>query len=381
MANNYITSINIDRIKWCCNEYGITLEQLAKEHKLNVDRMQTHGMTYIKLKSVADYFGRGVLFFLEDHPVVAEDVDTPQFRTLVNEKPSISPKMRVMIKRVEEQRDMYIALSEDIDEEDRIEFKHPKLPNDVIKAATIVRQWLGLNEKNDFDSYRKAVEDKGVLVFLSAMFKGKWRLEDDENVLAFSLYHEQCPVIFIKRQKSEARQTFSLMHELGHLLLHKNSSIDDNEDMYSYAGKEKVANLFAGHLLVPNGYLDRINVQDMPRNIEEYSNWLKTYKNKWGVSTEVILRRLMDAGKLSQERYEAYKTNYKNFDNQPPNKGNDDFYRAYRYREPIWMFGDRYVRTVLNFLESKEITLVKASQILDNLKLESLKKLREHASS
>jgi Zn-dependent peptidase ImmA (M78 family) len=44
------------------------------------------------------------------------------------------------------------------------------------------------------------------------------------------------------------------MHELGHVLLHKTSSIDDDADLYSREGHEREANAFAGYLLVPDDF-------------------------------------------------------------------------------------------------------------------------------
>ena len=40
-------------------------------------------------------------------------------------------------------------------------------------------------------------------------------------------------MIVIKKQPWEPQQSFTLMHELGHLLLHKTSSIDDEHDLLS----------------------------------------------------------------------------------------------------------------------------------------------------
>ena len=55
------------------------------------------GMTFHQLKRMADYFGRGVLFFLEAGPVDETKVHTPQFRTLANQKPELSPKLKALI--------------------------------------------------------------------------------------------------------------------------------------------------------------------------------------------------------------------------------------------------------------------------------------------
>ena len=93
------------------------------------------------------------------------------------------------------------------------------------------------------------------------------------------------------------------MHELGHLLIHKISSIDDERDMYSYQGMERNANAFAGLVLVPDSFLLRIQDANRPQEVSEYENWLREYTRAWEVSTEVVLRRLLDEGRLMKVAY------------------------------------------------------------------------------
>jgi hypothetical protein len=49
--------------------------------------------------------------------------------------------------------------------------------------------------------------------------------------------------------------------------------------------------------------------------------------------------------------------------------------REWRHREPKHLFGDRYVRTVLDALQSRQITLAKASDCLDSLKTKDIRTL------
>ncbi|MGZ5052648.1 MAG: hypothetical protein ACXWF8_16665 [Methylobacter sp.] len=52
--------------------------------------------------------------------------------------------------------------------------------------------------------------------------------------------------------------------------------------------------------------------------------------------------------------------------------------RQYRHREPKHIFGDTFVRTVLDALDARYITLAKASSYLDNLKINDLHQLERH---
>lgn len=375
-----IQSINPERIAWCCADHGITPSDLAAELNIartSIERVMAgeEGITFNQLRNVAEYFGRGVLFFLEPEPVDEIQVHTAQFRTIANQKPELSAKLKTLIERVEKQREVYLSLCENLSNTDKIGFSPPDLHGkSPPEAALIVRQWLGLSDRNSFDTYREAMEMRDILVFRSNGHNGKWQIAKENPILGFSLYYSTCPVIVIKKQDWEPQQSFTLMHELGHLLLHKMSSIDDEQDLQSHKGKEFAANAFAGHLLVPDAFLANIRDAERPDEVSQYDDWLEQQRKAWSVSGEVILRRLLDVGRLPQDHYMAYKQ----WKKQLPIMQKAGGSRQYRYREPKHIFGDTFVRTVLDALDARYITLTKASSYLDNLKINDLHQLERH---
>ena len=378
-----VQSINSDRIAWCCADHGITPGDLASELHIalaSIERVMAggDGLTFNQLSKIAEYFGRGVLFFLEPEPIDAEQIHTLQFRTLTNQKPELSAKIKALIERVEKQRAVYLSLREDLDDADRPRFEPPDLPlRNLSEAARIAREWLRLAAENNFDSYRAAVEACGALVFRSNGYNGKWQIAKESPILGFALYDPVCPVIVVKKRDWESQQAFTLMHELGHLLLHKTSSIDDEQDMQSYQGRERVANAFAGYLLVPDAFLLGIHDAGRPAEVALYDDWLAGPRKAWGVSTEVILRRLLDAGRLPQPQYAAYRQWRYQAEGTAKEDGGS---RAYRHREPKHVFGDTFVRTVLDALNARQITLVRASRYLDSLKIADLHALERHSA-
>lgn len=372
-----IQSINLARIDWCCADHGITRDELAREIDIapasfaKVMAGET-GLTFNQLRKLAAFFGRGTLFFMEPGPVNEAKVHSPQFRTLSNQKPELSHRLKLLIERVERQRTVFLALREELDPAEVVRFSPPDLAGLTIPAAaSCVREWLGLPDRNDFDSYRQAIEARGLLVFRSNGYNGQWQIAKENPILGFSLYEPECPVIVVKKQDVDTRQSFTLMHELGHILLHRASSIDDEGDLYSADGEEREANAFAGHLLVPDRFLLSIRDNERPADVAEFDDWLQPQRRAWGVSGEMILRRLMDAGRLPNAAYAAYRQ----WSQQrviPEKEGGS---REHRNREPRHIFGDGYVRTVLEAMNARRITLAKASSYLDNLKISDLHKL------
>lgn len=111
--------------------------------------------------------------------------------------------------------------------------------------------------------------------------------------------------------------------------------------------------------------------------------WLKPIRDQTGASTETILRRLVDQNRVSKDYYDQYRTwMVKQLSDERAET--DSVSRAYRYREPLHAFGKDYVGAILEALSHEQITTVRASKCLDNLKLDDLRKLEDayvHPSS
>lgn len=373
-----IRNINFNRVEWCCRDFGIDVENLPDEvvglTESALDRLRSDSeLTYKQLKALADYFHRGVLFFLDDGAPVVEKVHSPQFRTISNQSPDLPSEVRRLIKRVERHRDIFLSLN---DEADIQEFIPPKLkapsPHSMAEATRI---WLSLPEKRTFEVYRSAIERKGVLVFRTNGYAGEWQIPKLCEVTGFSLYFSVCPVIVVRKTNSEARQSFTLMHELAHLILHGASSIDTLDTFRARgAGIEAEANIFAGLVLINDEELSKANYKQLPsKDVSEYDDLLKAVTSMYGVSTEVVLRRLVDTGKLHKQYYAAYRAWKDTLPVSEESKGS----RLYRHREPSHLFGRPFVASVLNALSRDEISLSKASSFLDNISLKDIHKLED----
>jgi len=386
-AMDKIKGINPSRIFWCCNDLGVSVEELAHETDIALATLEKalegkEALSVKQLQKLASYFNRGLLFFLEDGPVSEGQVHSVQFRTLNNQKPQLSPRFRALVERTERQRLTYLSLREELGEPVDPAWYPEEIAGNAPRperAAQLARAWLGLQPGQSFAEMRTAVEAKNILVFLSNGYAGKWQIPKESPIRGFSLYFDSFPVIFIKKQLSEGAQAFTMMHELGHLLLHRESFVDDEDDFYSNSSNEVAANRFAGNLLVPDEFLEVLDLKRFPADdVTAYDTFLKDYTQRWCVSPEVVLRRMTDCGLLPQEDYQAYRK-WKQSLPVPERKGSGG--ARYRFKEPVRVFGKSYVGTVLDALHEQRITLARASSYLDNLKIADLRQLEDtHAS-
>jgi len=207
-------------------------------------------------------------------------------------------------------------------------------------------------------------------------------LESGKNhpVRGFSLYYDVLPIIVVKKQKSKGAQAFTLIHELAHLLLHKESTIDNDEDFYSYRGSEKEANTFAGNVLIPDDLLSQIDTKELLKlEVSEYDSFLGDYKKLWCVSGRAILIRLLINKKISQAHYQNYVSFKDTIHAREANQvTTNSIPRTYRHREPVNVFGKPFVYAVFDSLHTKKITLSKASTYLDNLKISDVRRLEQY---
>ena len=126
--------------------------------------------------------------------------------------------------------------------------------------------------------------------------------------------------------------------------------------------------------MVPDSFLASIRDEERPDEVSLYDDWLEHQRRAWGVSGEVILRRLLDAGRLPQTKYKAYRQ----WRDRTVVVQKDGGNREWRHREPRHIFGDTFVRTVLDSLYARHITLARASSYLDNLKIKDLHQLERY---
>lgn len=373
-----IKSVNIDRIQWCMSDRNIAAEELATEIDVKVERIDSilageTAPSVTDLKKVAKYFNRGLLFFVSEGEVNETKLRSAGFRTLTNTHPTLDAEIKALMERVERQRQIFLSLREELGEDEAKAFQPPDVPrNDPPTAANITRNWLGLNGNRSFETYRQLIEARGVLVFRSNGYVGPWRVPAESEIEGFSVYHEHYPIIFVRKREARQRELFTLAHELGHLILHREGSIDSEENVFAAQGREREVNAFAGHLLVPDDALARIDDAQRPENHQDFDEWLKQPARHLGVSVEVLLRRLLDTGRLHRNDYQAYRT----WKQEQIQTQTGFAPRNFRHREPVGVFGKSFVGTVLEALGSKQITVTKASRFLDNIKITDVHKLQ-----
>ena len=106
-------------------------------------------------------------------------------------------------------------------------------------------------------------------------------------------YNEKCPVIVVNKHFPGDRQRYNLAHELGHLVLHIESDMEE----------EAAAHRFAGAFLVPEDMA--ILELGKQRNVLDFRE-LYLLKHKYGMSMAAWIHRAADLGIITEAAAKRY---------------------------------------------------------------------------
>lgn len=198
----------------------------------------------------------------------------------------------------------------------------------VEETAATMRRALGfdLDARRDCPTWTEALrrfiaqaEALGVLVMVSGVVaSNNHRRLDPEEFRGFALADDLAPLVFINGADTKAAQMFTLAHELAHLWLGESALSDVAPSSQPTQRIESWCNRVAAELLVPLAVLR----EALPRGnaLAEVQPLARRFK----VSTLVILRRLMDARRLTREAFDdAYEAELTRLRAHPKASGGD----------------------------------------------------------
>ncbi|MCK4311846.1 MAG: ImmA/IrrE family metallo-endopeptidase [Candidatus Cloacimonetes bacterium] len=233
-----------------------------------------------------------------------------------------------------------------------------------IELAKKVREKLKLDNDEPIYDICNLVNELGIKIF---------RFECDlDKCFGFSVSEDdEGPVIAVNTYKniSIERQIFTIAHELGHLLMHKNSY--KPELIEEKVNEEKEADQFAAHFLMPaEGFKKELKKVSGLHWIGQILHIKRIYK----VSYKTVLRRLIDLNLVSNNIYMYFSAEFK----RKYHKDLKKHFEPYSV-EPEGMLKSDFVNKRLNKLvriayEKELITLNRASEIL-SLPLIEMKEL------
>ena len=359
-------------IRWARESMGMSIEDVAHKLKRSSEEVRAwesegsaSSPTYAQLESLAyKVFKRPLaIFFLPAPP--DEIQPTREFRTLPDaDLQTLNADTYVQVRKAHAYQ---ITLKEVFDgrnpgERSIVRDVALDMQLSVETQASSVRKALGISledqlgwktDEHALKRWREAVEAHGVFVF-KAPFKQK-------DISGFCLLDADFPLIYLNNGTTKTRQIFSLLHELAHLLLNV-SGISKFEQSYmsrlpvAERRIEQFCNKVAAEILIPSDDFGQ-QIAGLPSDAESMQDHLyATLANRYGVSREAILRRLLDLGRVSQVFYEQ---KAKLWASQKKAASGGDWYASQNT-----YLSDKFAREVIGRHYRNQISVEQASEYL-----------------
>lgn len=173
---------------------------------------------------------------------------------------------------------------------------HSKPHQFAMQVAQSERERLGLGQIDPVENIFRLLDENGVRVFAL-----KVEQEGVFGVSAFSSRYGPC--VLVNTENTRERNTFTVAHEYGHLLMHRDLYVNPLPAGQKDSEFEEVANTFAAHFLVPEAGLRELfnrNVGQKNIGIED----IVFLKRHFRVSAQMLLRRLRDTGLISAQEHD-----------------------------------------------------------------------------
>lgn len=379
MAKRLKATISPSVLVWARESASYELAEAAEKLKLSQETLVgweegTEQPSIAQLRKMADLYKRPLaVFYLPDPPRDFQAMH--DFRRLPEIGPRrFSPGLALEIRRAQQRRELAIELySENKEEPGRFtlstnERADPEAVGVQVRAAlgiTYAQQSRWGNQIAAFRQWRSRMEDLGVLVFQAT------RVESDE-ASGFAFWAETFPIVVVNRKDVYPRRTFSLLHELAHLMIRQSGVSEVNVEAprpEADARVEIFCNQVAAAALMPR---DAFAAEPLVRQRPGVQEWpddaIEVLANTFNASREAVVRRLLTIGRVTPAFYAQkraqYAAEFRAQRQREREARGDNGVPRNMPRETIADFGRPFVRAVIENYHQERITLSEVSGYL-----------------
>jgi Zn-dependent peptidase ImmA (M78 family) len=347
-------------LAWARTTAGFSVDEAAHSLQTKPEKItaweggqQTPSMS--QLRRMATAYKRLLSdFYLPRHP--EEDPIPHDFRRLPGEVAlQYSRALRYQLRLARQRRALALELASELDTPLAAIAANVRRGGDPENAGTEVRRLLDVTSalqrtwrdpRLSYNGWRRQIERAGVLVFQATGIA-------TAEALGFSLPDRPLPVIAVNRRLRPNGRTFTLLHEFVHVLLEE-SSICDIEDRVLRPAEEQAVEVFcnavAAASLVPrDALLAEPLVRNQPARPREWSeDELSALGRNFGVSNEVILRRLLTLGRTTTAFYAARRAFWGSLLDPPAAPDSDTEFRRNMPQEVVSDLGRPFAGLVVD---------------------------------
>lgn len=368
--------IKPELLAWARRTSGLSIEAAAKKIDVKPARLTAweageERPSIAQLRKAATVYKRPLaVFFLPAPP--ADFQTMKDFRRVPGAALHMSPALTYEVRRAHERREVAVELAAAVNESAAPFAHRAQQSEDPEVVATRLREALGISVQEQLDwrnngtalkFWKQAAEAIGVLVFETE------KVEVGE-ARGFSVAEDLLPVIVLNGKDSHAGRTFTLGHELAHVLIRAGGVCEYLEHA---AGPDRATELFcnrvSGALLMPRSVI--ATEQDAARRSDIDMVAIDRLARRFSVSRAAVLVRLSELSRVPAEKAARAVAGLASTYEPPPKK--KDLIIPRHVMVLKW-HGRAFSSRVLAAYHSEAITLSEASNYL-GLRVKSLPKL------
>jgi Zn-dependent peptidase ImmA (M78 family) len=386
-------------IKWARETAGFTTAEVAKRLKIEEskfaaweDEAKEDSPSVPQLRKLATLFKRPLaVFYLQERPAGFQVMRDLRRLPGTGER-LYSPALQMEIRTANERRELALELAADLEQEiptftlAATDAENPEGVGARIRAALGITQELQLSWRDNdgraaFNAWRRRIEDTGTLVFQTTRFTS-------DEASGFAIAAESLPVIAVNRNDALTRRTFSLLHELAHLMIHVSGVSDPETDEQRPPEDQRIevfCNRIAAAALMPREIL--LGEPEVIQQGSRSENWtdaqISELARRFNVSREALLRRLLTFERTTNAFYQQKRAQYveeylaSRARKKEQLEGSE--IRRNMPQETVSNFGRPLVRMLLDNYYQDRLTLSEVSGYL-GLKVKHIPKLEQIAA-
>lgn len=363
MTKSTLAYISPAILRWARDQARLSLEVAAEGIGVSVDKLEAceagdKQLTFPQFLAAANFYKRApAIFYLNEPPAGFQPIQ--DFRR-VRETPEDAFKSGLdwAIRQARERRELALELRRDLGEPVKTFELQASVKDDVESVGVAIRTYLGIKQTDQqtwrakaFDNWRNAIDAKDVLVFMVP----RLALSEMRGV---AIAESKLPIILINSKDRTNGRTFTLLHEFCHLVVRASgiSGLDFIAPEPASALVEQFCNAVAGAALVPKDWLLTEHLVRIKGQVKTWDDdELAALAGRFGVSREVILRRLLTLGRTTQAFYESRRASFQaEYDALGEKKGSGG---PERHLVVLSQLGRGFTRLVFQGYYDRQLTL------------------------
>ncbi len=367
MAEKIEAFVKPAMLVWARESAHMDIEMAAKKANVKPDSLALWERgearpTIIQLRKVGKIYKRPIAVFYLPEPPKEYQVIRDFRRLRGDDVASQSPELAFEIRHANARREIALELIAALGEEPAEFTLAASMADDAEVLSAKIRAFLGIGIDtqaiwkpgyDSFNAWRAAFENAGMLVFQASSVPL-------EEMRGFSISDMPLPVIVVNIKDAINGRIFTLFHELAHILLREGGICD----LYDDAGIEVFCNGVAGAALIPR---ESLVSEDVVASKSGDVHWndheIGAIANKYGVSREVALRRILGIGRTTEDFYGIKRKQFQEEYSSLANKKRGGPVR--QYRKVLSRNGYSFARLVLQNYYQDYITAGDVSEFLD----------------